>query len=304
MLGLFRVALELRGGHPMKKLMMLLLASALGGCCSLGDCPVPARTSRVPLYHARLTGPDFDKAIEIDLIHPDNPVPLARGEGNVGETALWEGTRDGALIMELQAPPELQTFPGTNDAKTPSMGIFYNPVNFDKNAIFSVSAKFQSPKCTNLATSLADCAASWTVTVVAREGGVTDDPNLARIQLSLRSNSTGTNLRVQEGPNDPQTVAIGLPKGKDITGDAYNDIYVNHQPFILKLFVNRKTGSGVGTLTILTSPAQIFSIPFNMGLFTADADRTITTVGAALANNNVPLKMASVEITDFWIDNR
>ena len=263
-----------------KQLIALLLASSLGDSAALGAPPgTPAGAVQAPNYWTKFEG--LGCCIVRDSLHTV-PQALQPGQGGAEESAVWIAKPD-ALRMELKAPRPLQP-------NTPSMGIFKTDQNFGPGTHFSVSATFRSPE------GRMDGPA-WTVVVVARTGKAPDLSSLGRLQLSLRVRN-GVHLRVQEGANAPSAGPIG-PTDKDFgpTDIAYKEIYVEHKPFTLRLDVNRKSGTGVGTLTTAT---QVISIPFEMGLYKKDSGPALTTVGTAMANN-IPGETVSVEVTDIMI---
>jgi hypothetical protein len=162
----------------MKKQIILLFASLLGGCHShespddiLRDPWAEARATRLQhQYHAKLTGPDLGCCITVD----------ANG--------------------------------------------------FPKDKVWSVAARFQ-----RLERETAD--ANWTVTVVMRTGSAAaDNPNDARLQLSLRRTGDVAHLRVQEGLTDLMTGAISDTNTNITDTQFYKDIYDNSEPFILKIW--------------------------------------------------------------------
>lgn len=265
----------------MKNLVALLLASILGVSAAHGTPPdAPAGGVKAPNYWTKFEG--LGCCIVHDSLHTD-PQALQPGEGDAGETAAWIAKSD-ALRMELKAPSPLQT-------NVPSMGIFKIGQNFGPGTDFSVSATFRSPE------GRMDGPA-WTVTVVARTGDAPDHSDLGRLQLSLRVRN-GVHLRIQEGPDAASTAAIPGATIYDFgpTDPVYQEIYLQHKPFTLRLDVNRKSGKGVATLTTAT---QQFPIAFEMGLFKKDQGAPLTTVGAAIANN-IPGETVSVEVTDIMI---
>jgi hypothetical protein len=282
LLGLFRVALRLFGGHSMKNLLVtLFLASLLDVSAALAaPSDTQAGSVQAPNYWTKFEG--LGCCIVRDSLHTD-PQALQPGQGGAGETAAWIPESD-ALRMELTAPAPLQP-------NTPSMGIFKTGQNYGPGTNFSVSATFRSPQ------GRMDGPA-WTVTVVARTGDAADLSKLGRLQLSLRV-KTGVHLRIQEGPDAPSTGAISGATQYDFvpTDTAYQEIYVQHKPFTLRLDVDRKAGNGVATLT---TASKEFQIPFQMGLFKKDEGDALTTVGAAMANN-IPGEKVSVEVTDMMV---
>lgn len=262
-------------------LVALLLASSLGSSNSEGSHrDLPAGAVKAPNYWTKFEG--LGCCIVIDSLHT-KPKGLQPGQGGAEESAVWIAKPD-ALRMELKAPRPLQP-------NTPSMGIFKTDQNFGPGTHFSLSATFRSPE------GRMDPPAPWTVVVVARTGKAPDLSSLGRLQLSLRVRN-GVHLRVQEGANAPSAGPIG-PTDKDFgpTDIAYKEIYVEHKPFTLRLDVNRKSGTGVGTLTTAT---QVISIPFEMALYKKDSGPALTTVGTAMANN-IPGETVSVEVTDIMI---
>jgi hypothetical protein len=267
----------------MKKLIALLLASSLAGSGAPGGAQLPG--SPVADYAATFKNADLGCCIIRDVFHKV-PQKMAKGRASVGETAVWDA-KDRALQMKLTAPATLQTDAAGN-IKTPSMGIFGTGYCLGPGTSFTVKAGFQKPQ-------RAVSTDSWSVTVVARTGDVPDTPDLGRLLVSLRVNNGLANLRVQEGLNNATTGGIpGAPK-KDVTGDAYKEIYTLGEPFTLSLHVDRKTGSGTATLTTRT---QTIPIDFTMGVFTKDSGPPLNVVGAALGNTG-PKLTASVEVTDF-----
>ena len=266
----------------MKKLIALLLASSFAGWGSLGGAQAPTNLAD---YAATFRNADLGCCIIRDIFHK-SPQALVKGRAGVGETAVWDA-KDGALQMKLTAPATIQKDDAGN-IKVPSMGIFGIDYCLGPGSNFAIKGTFQRP-------TRAISTDSWTITVVARTGDVADDPDLGRLQLSLRVNDGKANLRVLEGRDNASTGAIPGAK-KDVTGDAYKEIYTLGEPFTLTLQVNRKTGSGTA---ILTTETQTIAIDFTMGVFTKDpGSPTLTTVGAALANTGPKLK-ASVEVTGF-----
>ena len=267
----------------MKNLLVtLLLVSLLDVSAAHGTPPdAPAGAVKAPNYWTKFEG--LGCCIVQDSLHT-NPQALQPGQGDAGETAAWIAESD-ALRMELTAPPKLQ--PNT----TPSMGIFKTGQNFGPGTHFSVSATFRSPE------GRMDGPA-WTVTVVARTGDAADLSNRGRLQLSLRVKN-GVHLRIQEGPDGPTAGAIPDAATYDFVpaDTAYQEIYVQHKPFTLRLDVDRKSGKGIATLTTAT---REFPITFQMGLFKKDQGDALTTVGAAIANNIAGEKV-SVEVTDFMV---
>ena len=265
-------------------LVALLLASPLGVSAAHGTPPgTPAGAVKAPNYWTKFEG--VGCCIVHDSLHT-GPQALQPGQGSAGETAVWMPKSD-ALRMELTAPNPLQP-------NVPSMGIFKTGQNFGPGTHFSVSATFRSPE------GRMDGPA-WTVTVVARTGDAADLSNLGRLQLSLRVKN-GVHLRIQEGPDAPSTGAIAgatpdPPYDFGPADTAYQEIYVQHKPFTLRLDVDRKSGNGVATLTTATKE---FPIAFQMGLFKKDQGDALTTVGAAMANN-IPGEKVSVEVTDIMI---
>lgn len=263
-------------------LVALLLTSFLGVSAAHGTPPdTPAGAVKAPNYWTKFEG--LGCCIVHDSLHTD-PQALQPGQGDAGETAAWIAESD-ALRMDLKAPPAIA--PNT----TPSMGIFKTGQNFGPGTDFSVSATFRSPE------GRMDGPA-WTVTVVARTGDAPDRSNLGRLQLSLRVRN-GVHLRIQEGPDAAGTGAIPGATTYDFgpADSAYQEIYLQHKPFTLRLDVNRKTGKGVATLTTAT---QEFPIAFEMRLFKKDGGAPLTTVGTAIANN-IPGETVSVEVTDIMV---
>jgi hypothetical protein len=266
----------------MKKLKGLLLASSLAGSGSAGwaQTPTPAAD-----YSATFKNADLGCCIIRDIFHK-SPEPMAKGKSGVGETAVWDA-KDNALQMKLTAPATIQKDDAGN-IKVPSMGIFGTGYCLGPGSTFTIKGTFQKPT-REVSTD------SWTVTVVARTGGVADVPDLGRLQLSLRVNNGNANLRVLEGLDNATTGAIPGAK-KDVTGAAFKEIYALGEPFTLSLHVDRKTDTGTA---ILKTPTQTIHIDFKMGVFTnGPKSPTLTTVGAALANTGPKLK-ASVEVTAF-----
>jgi len=263
-------------------LAALLLASSLAGSAAYGTPPgTPAGALRAPNYWTKFEG--LGCCIVADSLHTD-PQALQPGQGDADETAAWIAKSD-ALRMELKAPDNLQP-------NVPSMGIFKTNQEFGPGTHFSVSATFRNP------VGRMDGPA-WTVTVVARTGKSPDDSDLGRLQLSLRVRN-GVHLRMQEGPDAPSTGAIPGAEVPDLgpADTAYKEIYLDHKPFTLRIDVNRKSGTGVATLTTAT---QEIPIHFKMGLFTKEPNAPkLTTVGAAIANN-IPGETVSVEVTDFMV---
>lgn len=265
-------------------LVALLLASLLDVSAARGTPPdIPAGAVKAPKYWTKFEG--LGCCIVRDQLRTV-PQALQPGEADAGETAAWIAKSD-ALRMELTAPATLQP-------DVPSMGIFKTGQNFGPRTHFLVSATFRSPE------GRMDGPA-WTVTIVARTGDAPDHTNLGRLQLSLRVRN-GVHLRIQEGPDAPSTAAIaGATLYDFVPADtAYQEIYLQHKPFTLKLDVDRKSGTGVATLTTAT---REFPIAFQMGLFKRDQGDPLTTVGAAIANNIAGEKVA-VEVTDFMIAKR
>lgn len=267
----------------MKKLFALLLASSLAEWGSPAGAQVPATPAD---YAATFKNADLGCCIVRDIFHKP-PRALAKGRSSVGETAVWDA-KDHALQMKLTAPATIRKDDAGN-ILTPSMGIFGTGYCLGPGSIFTIRATLQRPT-RDVSTD------SWNVAVVARTGDVADVPDLGRLQVSLRVNNGSANLRVQEGLDNASTGAIpGAPK-KNVTGDAYKEIYTLHEPFTLSLHVDRKTGTGTATLKTKT---QTIPIDFTMGVFTKDpGSRPLRTVGVALGNTGPKLK-ASVEVTGF-----
>lgn len=267
----------------MKKLFACLLASSLVDWGHPADAQAPATDAD---YAATFKNADLGCCIVRDVFHK-SPQALAKGRSSVGETAVWDA-KDRALEMKLTAPATIQK-DDTGNIQTPSMGIFGTGYCLGPGSTFTIKATLQRP-------ARAASTDSWNVAVVARTGDVADVPDLGRLQVSLRVNNGKANLRVQEGLNNATIGAIpGAPK-KDVTGDAYKEIYTLDEPFTLSLHVDRKTGSGTATLNTKT---QTIPIDFTMGVFTKDpSSPMLKTVGAALGNTGPKLK-ASVEVTGF-----
>jgi hypothetical protein len=279
----------------MKKLIALWLATSLAAS---GSAQVPPPGEAVPDYHATFEGENLGCCILRDVFHK-RPQPLGKGKSNLGETAIWT-TKDGALQMMLTAPATITRNAEGDPTETPSMGIFGTGHDFGADAKFTIKATFQRPVGTL-------SGKAWSVAVVGRTGGVADTSDLQRIQLSFRTCTTGigacktakANLRIQEvnsaDPNDPATVKHD---SVDITDAVYDEIFNKGQPFTLTLFVDRKNGLGVATMT--TGNETIRPLRFNTTIFTPAADAPmITTAGATLANGYGDGETVSVEVTDF-----
>lgn len=296
----------------MKKLIALLLASSFVGCSpqskNQSAPPEEARQQAQPAtplasvpanlnaadYYATFEGNDLGCCIVRDKFHKP-PQALAEGRSNVGETADWI-TKDAKLGMVLKAPMPIAA------NTTPSMGIFSVGHDFGPQSTLTISATFQKPVG-------APSGKAWAVGVVGRTGGVDDTADLKRIVLSFRTCTTGlgpcagakANLRVFEvesaDPDDPATVRLA---NVNIPDDVFDAIFTSGQPFTLKLFIDRKKGSGIATIT--TGTATIPPLMFNLTIFTGAADAPIiTTVGATLANGFAQGETVAVEVNDFAV---
>lgn len=245
-------------------------------------------------YYATFQGKDLGCCIVRDKFHRPARA-LEKGTGKAGETAVLT-TKDGKLGMELTAPKPIA--PNT----TPSMGIFSVGHNFGPDATFAISATFRKPVGT-------PSGKAWSIGVVARTGDVDDTADLKRILLSFRTCTTGVgpcagakaNLRVLEvnsaDPDDPASVKLN---SINIPDDVFNAIFTSGQPFTLSLFVDRKKGEGIATITAGT--AKIPPLPFKTTIFTSAADSpVIKTVGATLANGFGPGERVSVEVSELAI---
>lgn len=290
----------------MKSLIAILLTSSLVGYGSEGTAqpspakshPVESQGGAMPLasadYYATFQGKDLGCCIVRDNFHKP-PQALQEGTGKAGETAVLT-TKEGKLGMELTAPKPILA------NTTPSMGIFSVGHKFGRNATFAISATFQRPVGT-------PSGKAWSIGVVGRTGKVDDTAELKRILLSFRTCTTGlgpcagakANLRVMEAngadPDDPATVKLN---STNIPDDVFNAIFTSGQPFTLKLFVDRKKGEGVGTIT--TGNANIPPLPFKTTIFTSAVDSPVVeTVGATLASGFAPGESMSVEVSDIAI---
>lgn len=294
----------------MKKLIALLLVSTLVGCKPAsvpGSGGSGASGSVAADYYATFEGDNLGCCIVRDLFHHPAQA-LVKGRANVGETAVWS-TKDNALQMTVTAPPPAQipTDADGNYLVTPSMGVFGTGYNFGPGTAFTVSATFQRPVG-------APSGKAWSVGVVGRTGGVDDSSTLKRIVLSFRVCTTGVggcknakvNLRVLEvdGTNPDYNTNSAMLASTNITDAVYDAIFNHAQPFTLKLFLDRKAGSGTATIT--TGSESIPPLTFNnLTIFKADAGTDpITTVGATLANGFALGETVSVEATDFKIWGR
>lgn len=284
----------------MKQLITLLLASSLVGCGHGG--PGPGGHGEVlPDYYATYNGADLGCCIVRDIFHK-TPQALLKGSSKVSETPVWTA-KDGALQMVLTAPPPDQVpMNATGESLvTPSMGIFSIGHDYGPGTWFTVSATFQRPVGTA-------SGKAWSVGVAGRTGDVDDKSDLRRIVLSFRICTTGVggckdskaNLRVMEiNSADPDDPADANLASENISDAIYNEIFSMAQPFTLKLHVNRKTGSGVATMT--TGTETIPPLAFNPTIFKADSGEPITTLGATLADGFGLGESVSVEVTDFKI---
>ncbi len=270
-----------------RPISLLLVASSLVGCSHGGphDEPVPVPTRYVaPAYEANIKGQDLGCCIVRDILHTP-PQPLQKGQGKSEDPAAWND-KDGALQMALSGAG--------------SMGVFSTGLDFDRGKIFSVSATFRNPVVTSSLSKK-----PWAIGVVARTGDVEDADNLGRLQVTLRVRNVappGDNvlpeaeLRVQEGPNAPETTKIGNASAF-ILGPAYDEIFISGQPFTLTLYIDRATSRGAA---ILATRTQTVELEFEQALFTGDKGDRLTVAGATFVNQEAE-RTASVEVTHFEI---
>lgn len=265
----------------MKNYIVLLLAAFLIGCTG-------------PAYEADFKGIDLGCCIVKDTFHPSKTAMLEGKSNLFGETSYLSEV-DGTLQMATSPPL------GTASGVASTEGIYSTGLSLGPGKGILISATFQSP--TREATQ-----DPWSVLLIMRPGDSADDnPNAARLQLSLRTVLIGAadiqarsvELRVQEGTTAEKTKKFSDPNSfKELSGTAALSDIDASKPFKLTLYVNRRDGTGIASLA---TDSQTVTLTFNPAIFAQNTgDPPINVVGAAIANTAV-WRLAAVKVSHFEI---
>jgi len=261
----------------MKKLIALLMASSLSWCRPHVDAPdaywvIPATEKLDCCLHVDNL-PGSPLMVQMGFSHPFADPPVGYLE-----------TNDNAAKMVLKAPSD-EAKPGS----TVSMGLFRTGLDFGQGSKFTLRATFRRP-------SPVIEGQGWTFAIVARGGGLIDEPDLSKIQLSFRIRSDDIEPRVQEyqGASIPHKVPIAVPLKKDVVAG-------NSELITLRLVVDRQAGIGNAFVTIGSSENRVGDENFPLTKFGPDSDTIFRTAGVTLATDTDWGKTLSVEVTDFRI---
>lgn len=277
----------------LKMTAFLVAASMLAGC----DCSDPLWKSITqkgivggracppedlgPLYDSVFPKGSPDCCL-VDRF-PDGPKQLAKGQSNTGETADADPVRG---VLKLVAPNKFETDPVLGD-KSVSVGLFRTALAYGPGTVLTARATFR-----RLEGPLDDLA--WSVGVAARDGGVDDLFNAARVSATLKVKQGHAYLNIGAGadPSDRDSQA-------DI-GDVYRLIFNGDQsqPFTLSLHIDRTAGAD-STVSLMKDGRVLKTLRFKLDPTLKDA--VFTTVGPTLADCCVAKAQLSAELTDFQI---
>lgn len=263
--------------HIASKTMLSFVATA-GAFATLALAMPDVSTSPIDklqlVYHATFGNGSLDSGVD-----PLGLGKLALGDSQIpGSAPAWTAM-NGAYIIEITRP----NGPVNGIVST---GIFAVPVDFDSNAVVGAEATFVAPSGPHTNN------ARWATTVSARTGGVADLGPELRNAAALQVNGNTARLNVVGA-----SPSVNLPSMPQEMYDAIFDP-VNPQPFTLKLLINRQSGVGKASLTVMNMSV---STQFQSGPFPAGSGPTITALGVSVANATAAGERVTVSVRDFKI---
>jgi len=245
-------------------------------------CPVRG-PERKPVYHS--TFPKASAGCCLVDLFSDGPKELVVGESHFAKTASGD-LASGAMALGVT---NILQDTDKNLTKSPSAGFFRTGLSFGPDANFAVLATFRNPEGPRNST-------AWSVSVVARDGGVDDAYDAKRLSVTLRVKLGSASLNIGAG-----ALAATKPDAADIGEKLYRSIFDEDEPFTLRLYVDRP--SGEGTAALMRDGVILSILRFDLEDALKDPAFSFTTAGATLTDCCVEKADLSAEVTDFQIWN-
>jgi len=268
----------------MMRLTALVLFAALVMALDCND-PLWSQPGKAddagPLYRSTFPKPS-PKCCLIDRL-PGGRKQLEKGQSNAGETASADPVSG---MLKLTAPDNFQTDPVIGD-KTVSVGLFRTGLSYGPGTVMLARATFRRPEGPLN-------GPAWSVGVAAREGGIDDRADAARVSATLKVAKGHAYLNIGAGADrdnrEPQW-DIGEMYGSIFNGD-------QSQPFTLQLHLDRTAGAD-SSVSLIYDGRERKKLRFKLDPKIKDA--VFTTVGATLADCCVPKAKLSGELKEFEI---